>query len=108
MENLISEEGLDQLINDLYNGAKIDIGEVDNMLKRYYDQLGAQDNTNDTALTVLGESINNLLRNKYSARDQLFKVANLVKDRVRKKEDAGNGMDKVFSIHELRKRIEEG
>ena len=105
MENLISEEGLDQLINDLYDGAKIDISEVDNMLKRYYDQLGAQDSTDNTALTVLGESINNLLRNNYSARDQLFKVANLIKDRVKKKSEL-NGEDEIFSIHELRRKLE--
>lgn len=101
--NIITEEGLDSIINDLYNGSNKDIKEVDSLLKKYYDKLqGENGEVNDTALTIYGEPINRLLTNKYSARDQLFKVANLIKDRIKRKSEV-NELDDVLNIHDLKK-----
>lgn len=105
MKNLITDEGLESLITDLYIGANLDIKEVDSMLNRFYNLLGEQDDTNETNLTVFGENINNLLRNKYSARDQLFKVANLIKDRLKAKNNNEDSIESILDITELKKRL---
>lgn len=105
MKGLITDEGLESLITDLYIGANLDIKEVDSMLNRFYNLLGEQDDTNETNLTVFGENINNLLRNKYSARDQLFKVANLIKDRLKAKNNNEDSIESILDITELKKRL---
>lgn len=105
--SLISEEGLDGLIQQLHDTTQDDIKEVEKILQSFKDEIfipGAGINT--TSLQIYQESLSELLKTKIQTKDQLFKVATLLGNRLKEKAKADSG-EKEYDFSDIKKQINE-
>ena len=103
---LISEEGLDGLITQLHDTTQEDIKEIEAILKSFKDEIfvpGAGINT--TSLQIYQESLSEILKTKIQTKDQLFKVATLLSNRLkeRAKEES---TEKESDFADIKKQIQ--
>ena len=103
---LISEEGLDGLITQLHDTTQEDIKEIEAILKSFKDEIfvpGAGINT--TSLQIYQESLSEILKTKIQTKDQLFKVATLLSNRLkeRAKEES---TEKEYDFADIKKQIQ--
>lgn len=104
---LISEEGFDALIQQLHDTTQEDIKEVEKILQSFKDEIfvpGAGINT--TSLQIYQESLSEMLKTKIQTKDQLFKVAGLLANRLKERAKADSG-EKEYDFSDIKKQINE-
>lgn len=78
----VNDDGLEELINDLYNSCLEDIEEANLNVNLYKTEVL----NNPLGKESFGTLLSDALKIKGTARDRIIKVVNLVKDRVKSKE----------------------
>ncbi len=78
----VSDDGLEELINDLYNSCLDDVEEANLNVNLYKTEVL----NNTLGKESYGTLLSDALKIKGAARDRIIKVVNLVKDRVKSKE----------------------
>jgi len=103
LDGLGLEDLLKKVLEELYD----DIGETDENIKIYKDEL-----TKTSGKQMYGELLNNSLKLKGDARDRVIKLINIIKDRVKSKEviekinESGEG-DSSENFREVARQVRE-
>lgn len=104
-KNLISDDGLDGLIQQLHDTTQDDIKEVEGILKSFKDEIFTPSGINTTSLQIYQESLSEILKTKIQTKDQLFKVANLLSGRLKEIAKV-ESVDKTINFADIKSQIE--